>query len=149
VLPLLDWLRTVFEDADDESARLSARHGFPLHDDPAYLSLCAIRPKVFQAITPFLSDPNPVLREGAIAAAIPLLDDRPLFAYRSTLVPLACSILAVSPNPSYRRFSTRSPLTLDRPNNALRVRGPANISVGRDHSCRASQEDSWADDPPF
>ncbi|MDX6741942.1 hypothetical protein [Actinocorallia sp. A-T 12471] len=86
---LLEWLRTVFEDVDDETERLSLSFGVSLRERPAFQRPRAVRPLVFRALAPLWVDPEPLVREAAIAAAVPLLDDPELAAHCSTHIWLA------------------------------------------------------------
>ncbi|MFF4583711.1 hypothetical protein ACFY15_35970 [Streptomyces sp. NPDC001373] len=58
-----------------------------------------------------MNDPNPDVREAAIAACIPLLDDPRLRCHRATLVPLLRDVLGVSALWQYRERAIDALLT--------------------------------------
>jgi hypothetical protein len=99
---LLGWLGSVAEAAGDEAAAVSRRLGFPPEDYLPFVQTCRIRPSLYNAVTPFLDDPDPHVREAAIAACIPLLDDPRLLTNRAKLVPLLRDPLGVSELWQYR-----------------------------------------------
>ena len=70
---LLKWLTSVFKDASDETMRRSHEFGFPLDERPAVQRIRAIRPTVHRAVAPLENDPEPLIRDAAIAATAPLL----------------------------------------------------------------------------
>nr|WSX75530.1 HEAT repeat domain-containing protein [Streptomyces sp. NBC_00899] len=67
---LLEWLGEIAESVgyyDD-------REQEPEYDDPADIAACrAARPAIHQAVTPYLADPDPVVREAAVGATGHLL----------------------------------------------------------------------------
>ncbi|MER5887742.1 hypothetical protein ABT160_28330 [Streptomyces sp. NPDC001941] len=99
---LLGWLGSVADAAGDEAAAVSRRMGFPPQDYPPFVQTCQVRPLLYYAVAAFLDDPDRHVREAAIAACIPLLDDRRLDQHRTMLVPLLRDPLAVSELWQYR-----------------------------------------------
>ncbi|WP_433892471.1 hypothetical protein [Streptomyces sp. CA-111067] len=99
---LLGWLGSVAHAADEEAETTSRRLGFPPEDYPPFLRTCQIRPLLFQAVSACLDDPDPHVREAAMAACIPLLDDPRLRCHRAALIPLLREVLAVSALWQYR-----------------------------------------------
>lgn len=85
---LLGWLDSVSDAASDEAAMISRRIGFPPEEYPPFVQTCLIRPSLYSAAAAFLDDPDPHVREAAVAACIPLLDGRRLHHHREKLVPL-------------------------------------------------------------
>ncbi|MFF1917985.1 hypothetical protein ACFVYE_41915 [Streptomyces sp. NPDC058239] len=99
---LLGWLGSVVCGAGDETEAISRRHGFEPEDYPPLVDTRQIRPLLFPAVSKCFDDPNPDVREAAIAACIPLLDDPRLRCHRATLVPLLREVLGVSALWQYR-----------------------------------------------
>ncbi|MFD9565808.1 hypothetical protein [Streptomyces sp. NPDC059994] len=99
---LLGWLGSVSDAASDEIAMISRRIGFPPEEYPPFVQTCLIRPLLYSAVAAFLQDPDPHVREAAVAACIPLLDDQRLNHHRKKLVPLLRDPLAVSELWQYR-----------------------------------------------
>ncbi|MGW6096339.1 hypothetical protein ACWFRK_18645 [Streptomyces sp. NPDC055157] len=102
---LLGWLDSVANETDDESAAISRRCGFPPEDYPPFVETCRIRSQLFHATSSFLDDPDLHVREAAISACIPLLDDPRLLHHRATLIPLLRGSLAASALWQYRERS--------------------------------------------
>lgn len=88
-----------------ESGAISRRCGFPPEDYPPFVGTCRIRPQLFHATSSFLDDPDLHVREVAISACIPLLDDPSLLHHRATLIPLLRESLAASAVWQYRERS--------------------------------------------
>ncbi|MFI9211565.1 hypothetical protein ACIGW7_26010 [Streptomyces sp. NPDC053253] len=93
---LLGWLDSVADAADDEAAAVSRRFGFPPEEYPPFVAICRLRPQLFRAVSPFLSDPDTDVQAAAISACIPLLDDPRLLHHRDTLASLLRDVLAAS-----------------------------------------------------
>ncbi|MFE3248214.1 hypothetical protein [Streptomyces sp. NPDC059209] len=85
---LLDWLDSAANEVTDEAEATSRNCGFPPEDYPPFVQIREIRPAIFAAVSHCLKDPDPHVREAAIAACVPLLDDPRLFSRRRELVPL-------------------------------------------------------------
>ncbi|WP_435972261.1 hypothetical protein [Streptomyces sp. Qhu_M48] len=99
---LLGWLGSVADAASDEAATISRSVGFPPEEYPPFVQTCLIRPSLHSAVAVFLDDSDPHVREAAVAACIPLLDDPRLNHHREKLVPLLRDPLAVSELWQYR-----------------------------------------------
>lgn len=80
----------------DRDDALSTRQGFPLSDHPPSVAIREIRPQLYSAVFDYARDPETHVREAAIAACIPLLDDPRLLHHRSTLVHLLKQVLGKS-----------------------------------------------------
>ncbi|MCX5077724.1 hypothetical protein OG321_35195 [Streptomyces sp. NBC_00424] len=101
-MELLGWLGSVAREADDETEAISRQHGFAPEDYPPILHVRQIRPLLFLAVSACIDDPDLHVREAAIAACIPLLDDSRLCQHRPTLVTLLKEVLGVSALWQYR-----------------------------------------------
>jgi hypothetical protein len=99
---LLGWLGSVAHEAGDETEAISRRYGFPPEDYLPFVHTRQIRPPLYTAVALFLDDPDPHVREAAVAACIPLLDDPRLRHHRTELIPLLRDPLAVSALWQYR-----------------------------------------------
>ncbi|MFE5742448.1 hypothetical protein [Streptomyces celluloflavus] len=93
---LLGWLNSVVKEADDEAEAIARRHGFPPEEYPPFVQTRLIRPLLFPAVAACIDDPDLHVREAAIAACIPLLDDPRLLHHRAGLIPLLRETLAAS-----------------------------------------------------
>ncbi|MGW2770483.1 hypothetical protein [Streptomyces sp. NPDC001275] len=94
---LLRWVASVANEVTDEAEALSHRYGFPLDDYPPAVGIQRIRPLLFSASLPYTKDTNRHVREAALTACIPLLDDpRLLHHHRQPLVPLVREVLGTS-----------------------------------------------------
>ncbi|MGW6980127.1 hypothetical protein ACWGE1_11850 [Streptomyces sp. NPDC054932] len=96
---LLDWLYLLALDAGDDCLRITRFHGF---EDPDMERVRSLRPVLFRAVAVFLRDEDPDVRHAALAAAVPLVEDPALEAFRAGLVPLAHELLATSTDHRYR-----------------------------------------------
>lgn len=99
---LLGWLDSVTNEASDETEAMGRQHGFARGDYPPVIGIRRIRPLLFPAVSACADDPDPHVREAAIAACIPLLDDPRLLHHRSASVPLLRETLAASSLWQYR-----------------------------------------------
>lgn len=93
---LLEWLASVADAADDETGATMRRLGFPPEDYPPFVTICEIRPLLFSAVSACFDDRDLHVREAAIAACIPLLDDARLRCHRMAVAPLLRETLATS-----------------------------------------------------
>lgn len=93
---LLAWIASVAEEVTDRGNATSTRLGFPLSDYPPATAISEIRPQLYSAAFAHAHDPDPHVREAAIAACIPLLDDPRLVEHRGALVPLLQQVLGKS-----------------------------------------------------
>ncbi|MFE9476216.1 hypothetical protein ACFYOR_35035 [Streptomyces griseofuscus] len=101
-MELLGWLGSVAHEADDKTQAISRRHGFAAEDYPPILQVRQIRPLFFAAVSACNDDPDLHVREAAIAACIPLLDDPQLRHHRAELTPLVRKVLGASTLWQYR-----------------------------------------------
>jgi hypothetical protein len=99
---LLDWLDSVAHEVADEAESISRDHGFPLHDYAPAVHIQEIRPLLFQAAHAHTDDPALRVREAAISACMPLLDDPRLRHHRAALAPLVRDVLGTSARWQYR-----------------------------------------------
>ncbi|MER5395374.1 hypothetical protein [Streptomyces sp. NPDC002599] len=93
---LLAWLGSVADSVTDAVDEVGQRLGFPLDDHPPAVAVREIRPLLLSAVLPYVDDSDRTVREGAIAACIPLLDDVRLLHRRAVLVPLVRQVLGTS-----------------------------------------------------
>lgn len=93
---LLTWIGSVASEVTDAADAMRQRHGFPLNDYPPAVAIRQIRPLLFSAAFAYVDDADRHVREAAIAACIPLLDDSELLPCRATLVPLLREVLGTS-----------------------------------------------------
>lgn len=93
---LLGWIRSVAEAVTDEADAIGTRLGFPNSAYPPAVAICEIRPQLYAAALAYAHDPDPHVREAAIAACVPLLDDPRLRHDRTTLAPLLKEVLGMS-----------------------------------------------------
>ncbi|MFD7676952.1 hypothetical protein [Streptomyces sp. NPDC060187] len=93
---LLAWLGSVADSIADAVDQVGQRLGFPLDDHPPAVAVREIRPLLQSAVLPYVDDSDRSVREGAIAACIPLLDDVRLLHHRAALVPLVRQVLGTS-----------------------------------------------------
>ncbi|MFE6336160.1 hypothetical protein ACFVOK_23585 [Streptomyces sp. NPDC057798] len=93
---LLAWIASVSAEVSNTADAEAERHGFPLDDYPPAVAIRELRPALFGAVHAFLDDADRHVREAAIAACIPLLDDARLLRHRAALVPLLRQVLGTS-----------------------------------------------------
>ncbi|WP_261718987.1 hypothetical protein [Streptomyces sp. FZ201] len=93
---LLAWIGSIAAEVGDTAEVAAQRLGFPLDDYPPAVALRELRPALFTAACAFLDDADRHVREAAIAACVPLLDDARLSQHRGTLVPLLRQVLGTS-----------------------------------------------------
>lgn len=93
---LLRWLDSVADAADDQAEATMRRLGFPPEDHPPFVRTREIRPLLFSAVSACFGDHDPHVREAALAACVPLLDDSRLCHHRKSMVPLLREKLATS-----------------------------------------------------
>lgn len=154
---LLDWLGSTAYDADDECVAMGERHfgeGF-LDACPDMRALRDLRPVIYSAVQPFLTDDSAKVRDAALVAAIPLAEHHALTGHRNELADHAHRLLSTSTD-RYRR---------DRALDALNAWGHdtstfenANDITARELRTRMADHDLWwagngtgdcAEDPPF
>lgn len=93
---LLRWIASVANEVTDEASVLSKHHGFPLDDYTPAVGIQKIRPTLFSASLPYTEESDRHVREAALTACIPLLDDPRLLHHRRALVPLIREVLGTS-----------------------------------------------------
>lgn len=93
---LLAWLDSVADAVTDAVNEVGQRLGFPLADHPPAVAMREMRPLLFSAAFPYVDDTDRAVREAAIAACIPLVDDVRLLHHRAALVPLVRQALGTS-----------------------------------------------------
>jgi hypothetical protein len=93
---LLRWIASVASEVTDEAAVRSKHHGFPLDDYAPAVGIQKIRPTLFSASLPYTEESDRHVREAALTACIPLLDDPGLLHHRRPLVPLMREALGTS-----------------------------------------------------
>ncbi|MFJ8475971.1 hypothetical protein [Kitasatospora sp. NPDC094011] len=99
---LLGWLGSVATEANDTAAEISRRHGFPPEDYLPFVQANRLLPLLFSPVAAHARDPDLAVREAAIAACIPLVDDARLRQHRTALIPLVRGTLGVSAEWQYR-----------------------------------------------
>lgn len=154
---LLDWLGYTAYDADDQRVAMGERHfgeGF-LDACPNMRAFRYLRPVIYSAVQPFLTDDNVKVRDAALVAAIPLAEHHALTEHRNELADHAHRLLSTSTD-RYKR---------DRTLEALNAWGHdtstlenANDIAAREYHARMADHDLWwasngtggcAEDPPF
>ncbi|NUR04591.1 MAG: hypothetical protein HOY79_51235 [Streptomyces sp.] len=93
---LLSWIASIANEVTDEAKALSQRHGYDLDGYPPAVGIQRIRPLLFSASLPYTDDTDRHVREAALRACIPLLDDPRLLHHRQPLVPLVRRALGTS-----------------------------------------------------
>ncbi|MFF4799725.1 hypothetical protein ACFY1U_15100 [Streptomyces sp. NPDC001351] len=93
---LLRWIASVANEVTDDAGALSKHHGFPLDDHAPAVGIQRIRPLLFAASLPYTEESDRHVREAALTACIPLLDDPRLLEHRPPLVPLIREVLGTS-----------------------------------------------------
>jgi hypothetical protein len=154
---LLQWIGSVADTVDDEAEAIDQRHGLSLDAYPPAAALREIRPQLFAAAVSYTSDRDRDVREAAVAACIPLLDDPGLLHHRAAMVPRLRQVLGTSALWQYR----------ERAIDALHAWGedPSGIEGQRNpfefcdadlsddasfgHSLGHRSADGFRDDPPF
>ncbi|MFJ9774351.1 hypothetical protein ACIRVF_24450 [Kitasatospora sp. NPDC101157] len=99
---LLRWLGSVAAEAGDSAAEASRRHGFPPEEYPPFVETNRLLPQLFGAVCACLRDPDVTVREAAVAACVPLVDDARLRRHRKELIPLVRGVLGASASWQYR-----------------------------------------------
>lgn len=99
---LLDWLAAVADTVCDAAEERWREWGWSTASAPLFQEVCALRPALFQGVSRCFTDPDPAVREAALAAGVPLLDAPELIHHRSALIPVLRSELAASTEQSYR-----------------------------------------------
>lgn len=106
---LLGWLGSLASEANDTAAEVCRRHGFAPEDYPPFVQTNRLLPLLFGAVSSCTRDTDLTVREAAIAACIPLVDDARLRQHCKELTPLVREGGAPTP--------TASPPPAPAPNN--------------------------------
>ncbi|MEU1542055.1 hypothetical protein ABZ461_28885 [Actinacidiphila glaucinigra] len=93
---LLAWIASVGQTASDDLEDARRENRFPLDDYPQAVDIRKMRPLLFTTAFDLTDDPDRRIREAAIAACIPLVDDPQLQHHRTALVPLVRQVLGTS-----------------------------------------------------
>lgn len=93
---LLGWLNSVADAVSDEAEATMRRLGLPQEEHLPFVRIREIRPLLFLAISSYFADQDRRVREAALAACIPLLDDPALKERREDIAPLLRAELATS-----------------------------------------------------
>ncbi|MCF3134506.1 hypothetical protein IPZ69_30110 [Streptomyces olivochromogenes] len=93
---LLAWIASVANEVTNEAEALCQRLGLPLDEYPPAVGIREIRPLLFSASLLCTEDTDRHVREAALTACIPLLDDPQLVGHRGDLVPLIREVLGTS-----------------------------------------------------
>jgi len=99
---LLRWINSIADEVTDVAEANGIKHGFPLDDYPPAVAVRDMRPLLFSVAVAYTDDSDRHVREAAIAACIPLLDDPQVRHHRAALVPLVREILGTSELWQYR-----------------------------------------------
>jgi hypothetical protein len=154
---LLDWLGYTAYDADDECVGMGQRHfgeGF-LDASPAMRAFRDLRPVIYSAVEPFLTDDNAKVRDAALVAAIPLAEHHALTEHRNELADHAHRLLSTSTD-RYKRY--RALEALKAWGHDVSALESASDGAARELHTRMADPDLWwarngtgdcAEDPPF
>ncbi|GAB2822747.1 hypothetical protein GCM10027176_28840 [Actinoallomurus bryophytorum] len=99
---LLNWLAAVAHTVSDVMEEQWKEWDGSLASSPVFQEVRALRPALFRAVSACIADPDPAVREAALAASIPLLDAPELFHDRAALIPVLRRELAASPEQGHR-----------------------------------------------
>lgn len=98
---LLEWLASLVYDTDDELYAKRRRRG---EVSPEIEAVRTLRPLFFQAVTPFLDDAKPAVRQAALMTAIFLSEHPALASHRPDLAIRARDLLTTCERPRYYRL---------------------------------------------
>jgi len=153
---LLAWIGSIANEVTDAVDAMRRRHGFPLADYPPAVAMREMRPLLFSAAFPYVDDTDQHVREAAIAACIPLLDDARLLHYRATLVPLVRQVLGTSELWQHRERAIDALDAWGEESSGLEGQRNPFLFCDTDFSpdsspwrSGASDAEAWAEDPPF
>ncbi|WP_439951721.1 hypothetical protein, partial [Actinomadura kijaniata] len=105
---LLAWLAGVAEVVSDKEEQAAHQHGVVGWETLATVQeVRALRPAMYQAVAGCLDDPDPMVAEAALGAAVPLLDDPALVHLRPVLAPRVRHELAISAERGWRFVAIR------------------------------------------
>ncbi|MFF0462825.1 hypothetical protein [Streptomyces mexicanus] len=136
---LLTWIASIAGEVTDEAEGLYRRTAYPLHDWPPAVAVQGLRPLLFSASVPYTEDADRHVREAALAACIPLLDDPRSLHHRQPLAPLVRRDLGTS------EFWQRRALAVD----TLNAWGEDTSGLERPQDPDLSWADGCSEEPPF
>ena len=99
---LLGWLGSVAYEANDTAATSLRQFGFPPDDYLPFVQAKQLLPLLFGPVAALTQGQDRAVREAAIAACLPLVDDSRLRHHRAKLIPLLREVLGVSAEWQYR-----------------------------------------------
>ena len=99
---LLTWLAAVAHTVGDAMEEQWKEWDGELPSSPLFQEVRALRPALFHAVAACVADPDPAVREAALAASVPLLDAPELIHYRAALIPVLRRELATSHERGHR-----------------------------------------------
>lgn len=151
---LLAWIASVSNEVTDAVDAISRRHGYFLNDHPPTVGIREIRPLLFSAAFAYVYDADRHVREAAIAACIPLLDDPRLLRYRAELVPLVLQILGTSELWQHRERAIDALDAWGEDSSGLEGQRNPFLFCDTDQSpdsspWRTAPSEGWSEEPPF
>jgi len=154
---LLCWIASVASEVTDEAEVLSERHGFPLGDYPPAVGIRRIRARLFSASLAYTTDTDRHVREAALTACIPLLDDSRLLHHRGSLVPLIRDVLGTSELWQHRERAIDALNAWGQDSSGIDGQGNPFLFCDSDLSAngfaawtgRPSATEGYTEDPPF
>ncbi|MEV0172785.1 hypothetical protein AB0I00_16915 [Streptomyces sp. NPDC050803] len=151
---LLAWIASVSREVTDEAEAVSRQHGFPLDDYGPAIAVREIRPLLFPAVFTYADSTDRHVRESAIGACIPLLDDPQLIHHRSTVIPQIRQALGTSELWQHREQAISALETWGEDPSGIEGQQNPFLFCDTDppaHSSpwNAGPKAGWADEPPF
>jgi hypothetical protein len=151
---LLAWIASVACGVTDEVDAMRQQLGFPLDDYPPAIAIREMRPLLFSAAFTYVHVPDRHVREAAIAACIPLLDDARLLHHRAALVPLVRQVLGTSELWQHRERAIDALDAWGEDSSGLEgQRNPflfCDTDLSPDSSpWQADPGEGWSEEPPF
>ncbi|MGY0466651.1 hypothetical protein ACW14Y_41300 [Kitasatospora sp. cg17-2] len=99
---LLGWLGAVASEANDTAADAFRRHGFRPEEHLPFVQMNRLLPLLLGPVEAHTRDPDLSVREAAVAACIPLVDDARLRHRRTAMLPPVRQVLGASAQWQYR-----------------------------------------------
>nr|WP_253267919.1 hypothetical protein [Streptomyces asoensis] len=151
---LLAWIASVANEVTDAADATSRRYGFPLEDYPPAVSMREIRPLLYSAALAYVHDTDRHVREAAITACVPLMDDPKLLSHRATLAPLVRRVLGTSELWQHRERAIDALDAWSEDSSGLEGQRNPFLYCDSDlspASCRwgADPGAGWSEEPPF
>ncbi|MET8574296.1 hypothetical protein [Streptomyces sp. NPDC005012] len=149
---LLGWLDSVANAVSDEVEETMRRLGFPPENHLPFVQIRAIRPLLFPAVSAYFSDEDPHVREAALAACIPLLEDPALMGHRESVAPLLRAELATSALWQYQERAVEALTAWGESTADLEIRRDAFEVFNSTSEAPSTGWDSlsdYAEEPPF